>query len=304
MSTLLVDGNNLVARADHAARGKQVAMSSGEVNTAALVIFANMLSKHVRQVRPDRMAVFWDAGHDFRDEIYPEYKAARKKPAEDGTDAQHFTLCKSFLTWAGIPHKAHTGYEADDLIAMNARMGTDSRTVILSGDKDLLQLVDDSAGVTQIRIPDDREWTEQDVLDKFGVTPDRFAMYLALVGDPGDGVPGLKGVGPKKALKMLEGGVLGVWEALDEERSGVLTTMLGLVNLRSTQYPEAVMLANRMVPTFAPTTPESPGMWNGLVDFCLRYDLRTILERLQDGTMWAERASSQEVFEGFLDTPR
>ncbi len=177
--TLLIDGNNLLARAHHASLGGKVEMFANGTNTSALVIFIGLISKYVRQVQPDRMAVLWDAGHALRDAAYPAYKAARAKPEGDG-DSMPLTLAKEFLTWACVPHKAHQGYEADDLIAATARQ-TPGEVVILSGDKDLLQLIDDRRGVTQIRVPDDQPWTEVDVERKFGVPPHLLSHYLALL---------------------------------------------------------------------------------------------------------------------------
>lgn len=317
MTTLLVDGNNILARADFAAKGKHVSMSVGETNTAALVIFANMLSKYVRQVRPTHMAVMWDAGHAFRDEAYPAYKASRKKPVDPQGDTIPFALAKEFLTYAGIPHKAHTGYEADDLIAATARQCR-GEVVILSGDKDLLQLVgrtmhdfkdglpESHCTVTQIRVPDDVLWTEHHVEAKFGVLPHHMAAYLALVGDPGDGVPGLKGIGPKKAIKML-GEAEWDWEALvaslGPEKGAEAVLMRSLVDLRAFDYPEAFMLANRGAPVFRPTTPENQISWRMLSEFCDRYALNDILRRLADGSLWVSDQKVNEVsFEG-VDMP-
>ena len=83
MTTLVVDGNNILARSAFAAKGSRAHMSVDGVNTAALTIFINMLSKYVKQVSPTHMAVCWDAGHRIRDEIYPEYKAKRAKHVEE-----------------------------------------------------------------------------------------------------------------------------------------------------------------------------------------------------------------------------
>jgi 5'-3' exonuclease len=293
MTTLLVDGPNLLMRADFAAKGKQVAMSVGETNTAALVIFVNMISKYIRMVEPGHVLVCWDSGHAFRDEAYPAYKAARKKPEDPTRDTIPFALAKEFLTYAGIPHKALTGYEADDLIAATVRQCL-GEVVILSGDKDLLQLVSDDitrTRVTQIRVPDDTPWDEVRVDEKFGVPPHHLPSYLALVGDPGDGVPGLKGIGPKKAVKMLAEAEWD-WEALMDmlgpETAAEARLMRSLVDLRYYDYPEVFMLANRRVPAFFPTTPGQQTMWASLRSFCAKYRLTDISDRLARGALWAD----------------
>lgn len=309
MTTLLVDGNNLLARADFAAKGKHVEMSVGEVNTAALVIYINMMSRYVRQVQPDRVRVLWDGGHDFRDEIYPAYKAARKKrPEGDPDDTQPFAQARDFLVWAGVPQLQFLGWEADDLIALSDR-ATPGKTVILSGDKDLLQLVhDDKVGegkyqTTQIRVPDDTEWTEARVEEKFGVLPHHLPYYLALVGDPGDGVPGVKGVGPKKALKALQEADWD-WEALlagnDPETAKEARLMRSLVDLRYTEYPEWLRIVVGAVDAFSPTT-EGTERWKSLMAFCDRYELRSIRERLEQGTLWHDQPtpSTEGLFDNF-----
>lgn len=292
MTTLLIDGPNILARSDFAAKGKQVEMSAGGVNTAALVLFINMLSRYVRQVEPDRLLVCWDAGHAFRDEAYPGYKAARKKADPDSPDTIPFALAKEFLTWAGVPHRAHTGYEADDLIAVAARQ-IDGAVVILSGDKDLLQLVDDGSQsgvrVTQIRVPDDTEWNESRVEAKFGVFPEHLPYYLALVGDPGDGVPGLKGIGPKRACALLEKAEWD-WEALMDllgpEEAQQAALMRSLVDLRHYPYDEVFMAGHARVPEFRPTSQDDPA-WPMLEKFCDRLALFSVRERLVAGTLWA-----------------
>lgn len=313
MTTLLVDGNNLLARADFAAKNRHIEMSANGVNTAALVLFVNMLSKYVRLTRPERIHVCWDAGHKMRDDLYPEYKAARKqRPSEDSPDTQPFAQAKEFLTLAGISHRCVLEWEADDLIALYCRT-TPGKIVILSGDKDLLQLVhDDKVGggkyqTTQIRPPDEVEWTEETVKDKFGIEPHLLPQYLALVGDPGDGVPGLRGIGPKKAVKMISEAE-GDWEvllaALSPEKAAEARLMHSLVDLRTCEYPWWVRTALEYGGGFYPTIPE-PG--DALSRFCERYQLASIHERLVDGSLWAAehpKPLTEALFEDFdLDSP-
>jgi len=307
VTTLLVDGNNLLARADHAAKNQRVQMSVDGVSTAGLVIFINLLSKYVRLVNPSRMAVFWDAGHTFRDEAYPGYKANRvKSEGPEGGDSLPFAQAKEFLTWAGVPHKAHTGWEADDLIAATARQ-TMGRIVILSGDKDLLQLVDLSfpTEVTQIRVPDETEWTATMVEEKFGVPPHHLSHYLALVGDTSDGVPGVRGIGPKKAVALLEAAEWD-WDRvvvdLGPERGSTALLMHQIVDLRTFPYDDAFMAAHAGAPPFRPTAPDTaPTSWGNLLRFCATYRLESLRERLEAGTLWAERSTMAEVFSGFDD---
>lgn len=316
MTLLLVDGNNLLMRSVHAAHGHQVEMSSHGVDTAALHIFVQMLSRYVRQVKPTRIRVCWDAGHVMRDAAYPEYKAARRKAPEPGHEAMEdpttpFSQAKEFLTWAGIAHQSCIGWEADDLIAVTTRISL-GKIVILSGDKDLLQLVRDRAfagdmdhwrQVTQIRPPDDTEWTGEHVFVKFGVFPAEFAQYLALVGDPGDGVPGVKGIGPKRAVALLKDNDdwQSVCTALGPERAEQARLMRSLVDLRDLDYPAPLMAACTGLRAFEPTRHGSM-MWSPLEEFCRRYELNSILERLLDETLWQDpvKPTNEGVFDDVM----
>jgi 5'-3' exonuclease len=102
---LLVDGNNLLARAAHAARGRGVTLSAHGVDTSALLLFVNMLSKFVRRAQPTHVSVYWDLGHSFRDRIYPAYKANREQ-GSGMKDSLPMEQAKQFLTWAGVPHRS------------------------------------------------------------------------------------------------------------------------------------------------------------------------------------------------------
>lgn len=310
MTTLLVDGNNLLSRADFAAKGKRVEMSADGFNTAALVIFVNMLSKYSRLVGTDRMLVCWDAGHDFRDEAYPEYKSARKKHDGEGT-SWLFETAQSFLSIAGIPDIWVNGYEADDLIAVATRAMVQP-VVILSGDKDLLQLVCDRSphgligSVTQIRVPDDDPWDRERVREKFGVHPEHLPYYLALVGDPGDGVPGVAGIGPKKAVALLEKAGWD-WEALVDllgpEKGAQAVLMRSLVDLRYHDYPEHLTDAGWAAVFEPPIGPQDGRRWSQFVGFCDRFDLNSIRERAEAGRLWAGSSPDMvEVFAGLDDT--
>lgn len=306
--TMLVDGNNLLARASHAAQGKQVVMSHDGTSTAALVLFVNMLSKYIRLIGPTHLAVMWDAGHDFRDEIYPAYKANRTKHVEGSEDSIPFALAKEFLTWAGVPHKAHRGFEADDLIAATARQVTGDVSIV-SGDKDLLQLLRmgmPGGLVVQYKVPDDEPWTATRYEEHYGCPPKHAAMVHALVGDVSDNVPGVRGLGPKRAAKLLEEAEWD-WESLlallSPEKATEAVLMRRLVDLRDCEYPEWFMEANRGCPEWSPTSLDRSTLaGQGLLDFCERYALKSIHQRLLDGSLWVEpegpEATASAVFDG------
>jgi len=276
-------------------------MSVDGVNTAALTIFINMLSKYVKQVSPTHMAVCWDAGHRIRDEIYPEYKAKRAKHVDDGEDDDQtpWGQAKEFCTLAGIPHLARPQWEADDLIAVITKEAPpEARPVhILSVDKDLLQLVD--RDVTQIRPgvsgPGGEVWTVPRVSTEMGLHPSQIPLYMALTGDQGDGVPGVRGIGPKKALALLEKAEMD-WDKtidlLDEQDRVMAVTSRRLVDLR---YPEFAAWADDWTrwgediraPKFHPTLPGSM-LWEPRMSFLSKWQMNSAIQRLREGSLWYE----------------
>lgn len=198
-SLVLVDGSYYLFRAYHAM--PDFTNSSGEP-TGAIYGVINMLHKLHDNYMPDYFAVVFDAkGKNFRNDMYPEYKANRP-PMPDDLSCQISPL-HEIIRAKGIPLLIIDNVEADDVIATLAksaqREGID--TVISTGDKDLAQIVNDQINLlntmTNVRLD------PAGVKDKFGVSPDRIIDYLALVGDTADNIPGIPKVGPKTAAKWL-----------------------------------------------------------------------------------------------------
>jgi len=284
---LLVDGNNLLSRADHAARAGATGLASHGVSTGALYYFINSLARYVRLVGPTHVSVYWDAGHDFRDRIYPRYKANRERPI--GVDGPPFAQTKTFLSWANVPHRSRPGWEADDLIAFTARY-TRGQKVILSGDRDLLQLLGPHTIQYDPNDKSDTPWTPERFEEKYGYPPHQEPYLKALRGDTGDGVPGLKGIGPKKAEKMMAG-VGWDWDALlaslPEEQREEVKVFRELVDLRYLDY-ESKGFSIFNCPScmaFKPTGPQDM-LWGPLRDFLASLEMVTIIERLQTGALW------------------
>ncbi len=202
---LLVDGSSYLYRAFHAM--PDLRTSEGEP-TGAVRGFIGML-RSLRAVVPcEYCACVFDAkGKTFRDELYPEYKAHR--PPMPGDLAAQVPVVQEATAALGWPILQIEGVEADDVIGTLAvRARTQGlRTVIATGDKDLTQLVDDSVQLIDTMTRDGgppKRMDRAEVLEKFGVAPERIVDYLALVGDPVDNVPGVQKVGPKTAVKWLQ----------------------------------------------------------------------------------------------------
>jgi DNA polymerase-1 len=206
MPTLyLVDGHAQFFRAYHAIRPGMRSPVTDEPTNMTFG-FVGMILKVLRQDRPDYLAVVIDASGDqgtFRSQIYPEYKAHRKPPPED-FDPQ-VERCVSLLGQMGLPVLAVEGVEADDTIATVVRRmrreHPDLDVRIVSRDKDLGQLVDERVHLFDPQA--DKSLGVEELFESKGVRPDQVVDMLALMGDPVDNVPGVKGVGIKTAAKLI-----------------------------------------------------------------------------------------------------
>ncbi len=196
----LIDGSAYIYRAYHAI--KPLSNSSG-LPTHAVFGFATILKKLMNEKQPEYLAIAFDSrGKVFRHDMYADYKANRPPMPEDL--AAQISHIHSLVDAYNILNLVETGQEADDLIASATRILTQAgcEVVIVSGDKDLMQLVSDS-----VRLWDpmnDRLMDIPAVEKKYGLPPDKLLDYFALVGDSSDNVPGVPGVGPKTALKYME----------------------------------------------------------------------------------------------------
>jgi len=282
---LLVDANNLFLRAWHATRHE--AMTVGEESTASLVVFTNTLLRHIREEKPDRVAVCWDGGGSaYRSRLLPSYKANRFAGTSDRAKRER-KLIKEFLSLAGVFHVERPGVEADDLIAKYWH-DAEEDVVLVSEDKDFLQLVGPNPQGHEcvvLRSTGER-WAPDDVYDKMDAFPLELPYVMALTGDVSDNVPGVPGIGPKKAVQLLReaGWWLGAIEHPDVRQMApqVLLNHV-LVNLR-------LPLPGLELPAPPPFTPTTRGsaLYDGLLDFMERYRLKGLLARAVSGTLWVD----------------
>jgi len=200
----LVDGSGYIFRAYHAL--PPLTRKSDGAPVGAVSGFCNMLNKLLEDAAADgrvsHLAVIFDAARKtFRNDIYPEYKANRDEPPEDLVP--QFAMIRDACIAFGFPSIEMEGFEADDLIATFARKaeadGAD--VVIVSSDKDLMQLVRD--GVWMLDPLKNRELREKDVVERFGVPPEKVVDVQALAGDSTDNVPGVPGIGVKTAAQLI-----------------------------------------------------------------------------------------------------
>jgi DNA polymerase I len=202
---LLLDGHSLAYRAFFALPVENFATTTGQP-TNAVYGFTSMLINILRDESPTHVAVAFDVGRQtFRSEMYTEYKAGR---SETPTDFRgQVSLIKEVLEALAIPTVEAPGYEADDVIATLATQGeTEGMDVlIVTGDRDALQLVDDKVTVLMTRrgISDMSRFTPAAVEEKYGLTPVQYPDFAALRGDPSDNLPSIPGVGEKTAAKWI-----------------------------------------------------------------------------------------------------
>jgi len=204
-SLFLVDANNFMFRAYH---GLPMLTAPDGRPVNAVHGYVRMVQALRREYAPQYMVAVFDApGPTFRKEIYPDYKANRPPAPEDLRP--QIPLTRQATTALGIPMVELEGYEADDLIATYARQGRarGMEVVIVSSDKDLMQLVDTPSDGSSIRLWDTMKTRLVDpehVKKKYGVEPERLGDLLALAGDSVDNIPGVPGIGPKTAATLLD----------------------------------------------------------------------------------------------------
>ncbi|MEW6440101.1 MAG: DNA polymerase I [bacterium] len=212
-SLFLVDGHGLAYRAFYAMIQQPLRTSTGE-NTSVPYGLTLFLRKILADHAPDYVAAVFDAGRGttFRHELYPPYKATRQKL--DKSDQMDFRLSmeriRQILEAFRVPAIEVEGYEADDVIGTLARAAAAKglQAVIVSGDTDFYQLIGPGIAVIEPgrggRSFIEARWVDEDAAEeRMGVPPERVTDYLALVGDPSDNVPGVRGIGHKTAVELI-----------------------------------------------------------------------------------------------------
>jgi DNA polymerase I len=202
---LLLDGHSLAYRAFFALPVENFSTTTGQP-TNAVYGFTSMLINVLRDEAPTHVAVAFDVGrHTFRTDAYAEYKATRKETPTDFRG--QVDLIREVLLALRVPSLEAEGYEADDIIATLAVEGQDADmdVLIVTGDRDALQLVNDRVTVLMTRrgISDMTRFTPEEVEDKYGLTPVQYPDFAALRGDPSDNLPSIPGVGEKTASKWI-----------------------------------------------------------------------------------------------------
>lgn len=202
---VLVDGNNLLFRSYYATAYTGNIMRNKEgFPTNGVYGFVNMINKIISDEKPEYMMVAFDIGKTFRHEKYERYKDGRKETPDDLK--VQFPVAKKILTAMGIKYLECAGYEADDIIgtiSMWCEKDPEYEALIVSSDKDLLQLISDETVVKLLKTKDYIWMDKKTFNDTYGFDPIHMIDLKALMGDSSDNIPGVKGIGEKGAIKLV-----------------------------------------------------------------------------------------------------
>ena len=202
---VLVDGNNLLFRSYYAtAYTGNIMRNKDGFPTNGLYGFVNMINKIISEEKPEYMMVAFDIGKTFRHEKYERYKDGRKETPEDLK--LQFPVAKKILTAMGIKYLECAGYEADDIIgtvSLWCEKNPEYEALIVSSDKDLLQLISDETVVKLLKSKDYIMMDKETFRETYGFDPINMIDLKALMGDSSDNIPGVKGIGEKGAIKLI-----------------------------------------------------------------------------------------------------
>ena len=298
---LLVDGNSLLFRAYYATAYGSIMRSKDGTPTNALFALANMLNKVIDNVKPDYALIAFDTDKKtFRHEEYGDYKAGRK-PAPDELVIQ-FPLAREMVSKMGLKCYELAGYEADDIVATMAKIGeeNDCKVEVFSSDKDLFQLISDK---TTVNVPkkgtsDILEVTPSVCKSEYGLHPYQVTDYKGIFGDTSDNIKGIKGIGEKGALKLLEeyDSLEGIYENIDKI-TGKLKEKL-IEGKEDGFRSKQIATIYRDVPLdFTIEDIKYYGIKDSLIEFYQKYDMLSLIKKISFPPTATER-SAMWLFHG------
>ncbi len=301
-TVVIIDGNAIIHRAYHALP-PLTAPDGTLVN--AVYGFASMLLKVMADLKPDYLVTTFDvAGGTFRDEIYTEYKATRVKTDQALYD--QIPLVHELVKGFNVPIYTKTGFEADDLIGTLAKKITEKHSditcIIVTGDKDLLQLVDNNKiEVYLLRkgMSDFELFNEAHVQEKFGFSPIQMIDYKSLRGDTSDNIPGVKGIGEKTATELLTnfGTLEKIYDALKTEDAKISAG----VQKKLTEGYESALMSKKLatIDTNVPDTEYSlPEMQTtsykreDVIELFKKFGFYSLIKRVSGGADAAEEKTT------------
>ncbi len=288
---ILIDGNSIIYRAFFAL---PLLNNEKGVYTNAVYGFTTMLLRILEEEKPTHMLVAFDAGKTtFRHQTYKEYKGGRQKTPPELSE--QFPVLKELLDAFDIKHYQLEQYEADDIIGTLSKQADnqDWEVTVISGDKDLLQLVSDhvTVSVTKKGISDIEKYTPEYLLEKMQVTPEQITDLKGLMGDSSDNIPGVPGVGEKTATKLLTqfNSLEQVYEHLDEVKGKKLKENL------TTYHDDAVM--SKELATINRDSPVAVGLEDVIYEGYSTGSVRNIFMDLGFQSLLTRLSGSEETEE-------
>jgi len=281
---LLVDGNSLLFRAYYATAYGSIMRSKDGTPTNALFALANMLNKVIDNVNPDYALIAFDTDKKtFRHEEYGDYKAGRK-PAPEELVTQ-FPLAREMVTKMGLKCYELAGYEADDIVATMAKIGeeNDCKVEVFSSDKDLFQLISEK---TTVNVPkkgtsDILAVTPSVCKEEYGLHPYQVTDYKGIFGDTSDNIKGIKGIGEKGALKLLEeyGSLEGIYENIDKI-AGKLKEKLIEGKEDGFRSRQIATIYKDVPLDFSIDDIKYNGIKDSLIEFYQKYDMISLIKKI------------------------
>lgn len=279
---LLIDGNAIMHRAYHALPPFKAADGTP---TNVVYGYLSMLNKVVTDFKPDYLISCFDTPKDtFRNKIFKEYQSQRPKIDDDFI--VQIPLVKQALDVAGIERMEKDGYEADDLIGTITRIFETNkfRVVILTGDKDIFQLITDNVFVAapQLGLANIKIFDKSEVEKKLDVAPNQIIEYKALAGDPSDNYPGASGIGPKTASKLIHqfGTVENIYKNIEKVESEKVKDVLK-------KEEDSVYLSKKLATIMTDVDIDLDieklkfkGFNKKLIDFLTQYQMNTLTKRI------------------------
>lgn len=275
---LVVDGNSVLYRGFYAL---PILSNSEGIFTNAVYGFCNIFIKALKEIKPDYVVVAFDYGKKtFRNEIFSEYKITRRETPNELV--MQFPIIKQVIDSMGIKYIEMEGFEGDDILGSLAHK-FDIQTIILTGDRDCLQLINPTTqvyltkkGITDVKIYDEKEL----LIDK-GITPKQVIDVKALMGDVADNIPGVKGIGEKGAYKLITeyGSLEGVYNNLDKLTKGLQEKLVNDKEMAYLSYTLGTIKTDCQIDydlqDFAFSLPFPVDFYN----ICKKYDFSSIYKR-------------------------
>lgn len=292
---LLIDGNAVMHRSYHALPPFKT--KSG-IPTGAVFGFLSILHKSITDFKPDHLVICFDTpAPTFRKKMFVKYQAQRPKIEADLI--KQFPIVKEALDAAKITHLEKTGFEADDLIGTISHKFDKNgiKVLILSGDRDILQLVNKNVSVItpQIGFAKEKIYQPKEVVEKFGISAAQITDYKALAGDQSDNYKGAKGIGPKTAAKLVAefGSVENLYKNIDTVDPKLKPVLV--------ENKDNVILSKKLATIlkdvkldFNIEKSEFIAFNNNLKDFLQKFALRSLINRFfADKTMTTEKKSTR-----------